>query len=69
MDNVEISKTIDRLRRAQPRNADTMAVCDALAMLLVKVLVAKPASQPVCPECERRRQQTADRVRRYRSKT
>ena len=34
MDANELTKTIGRLRRAQPRNADMMAVCDALERLL-----------------------------------
>ena len=37
MDTNELSQTIGRLRRAQPRNPDTMAVCDALEAKLVKV--------------------------------
>ena len=64
MDSVEISKTIDRLRRAQPRNADTLAVCDALAALLV----VKPVVASTCPECERRRQRGAELVRRHRAR-
>ena len=38
----DIRQAIDRLRRSQPRNPDTMAVCDKLLELI---------SQPIAPAC------------------
>lgn len=82
MMEVTLQKTIARLRRTMPRNADVMAVCDALEFAPPPAIVKdidisgvdlKPG--PIvempreCPECKRRREQTRARVRKSRRKT
>jgi len=46
-DNIELTHVIARLRRAQPRNADTQVVCDELERRLVNPHAgAEPSASP-----------------------
>jgi hypothetical protein len=47
--SVDLLKTIARLRRAMPRNADVTEVCDALEGLLQRRSLALPAVSSVPP--------------------
>lgn len=49
MSNIDLTQAIGRLRRAQPRNPDTMAVCDALERMIVGK-ATKPAVEAKPPE-------------------
>jgi len=55
--SVEIQQLIGRVRRAMPRNADVMQICDELE---------KRIRRANCPDCEKRRAQTLARVRKHR---
>jgi hypothetical protein len=65
----DLAQTIGRVRRAMPRNADVMAVCDA-ERLMAAAAIAKPptlATVPECPACAVRRKLTqAEHQRNYR---
>jgi hypothetical protein len=52
----KLIQTIARLRRSQPHNADTQAVCDALE------------NQLHCPKCEENKRQVRERVARFRQR-
>lgn len=73
-DHTEISQLIGRLRRAQPRNPDTTALCDwaessiTAPVALPATTVADSSATPECAECKRRRKQTAVRVAKVRGK-
>lgn len=60
MDNVML-QAVQRLRRAQGRNADTMLICDELERRIVSQQV-----ETGCPECERRKVANRLRVRKHR---
>ena len=65
---------IARVRRAMPRNADVMAICDALEVTLHKpeghvTPEAVTLRKSGCPVCEARRAADAARARRHRAKT
>ncbi len=67
----ETFKDIAYLRRTQPRNEFTLRVCGAYEKLWQQYkLLANAATIEVvertCKECERRREQVRDRVRRHR---
>lgn len=72
-----ISETIARVRRAMPRNADVMEVCDfandkmAVVMTSVEQKVMKdPATSReavLCSRCEKRRAAHAVEMRKYRA--
>jgi hypothetical protein len=77
----ETLQAIGRLRRAQPRNPDTMLVCDELERALtfplkvaevdVKDIVLKPGAITVipnkkCPVCEARKSADRARVQKHR---
>ena len=74
----DILQAIGRLRRAQPRNPDTMLVCDELerrlAAPLMRVTVEPDGSakseivDESCPVCEARRAVVRKRVNRYRKR-
>jgi hypothetical protein len=74
----DILQAIGRLRRAQPRNPDTMLVCDELerrlAAPLMKINVEPDGSTQTeiidenCPVCESRRATVRNRVKRYRTR-
>jgi hypothetical protein len=71
MERIDLVQLVDRLRRAQPRNADVMALCDyAMVTLQTKPVTYQP--EPVtyqattCPRCEALAKRERDRVRRWR---
>jgi hypothetical protein len=57
----DISSIVARLRRAQPRNLDTQAVCDALAAAL-----DAQHRKVECPECARRKAAAVKRTTAWR---
>ena len=70
----ETLQAIGRLRRAQPKNPDTAHVLDEFEHLWAeyKKLASAEKLEIVtrndCPECERRRRQTRDRVAAHRKR-
>jgi hypothetical protein len=60
-DTAELSSIIARLRRSQPRNLDTLAVCDALEARLIEESKPKPVAQHSAnPRTEYQRQYMRD---------
>ena len=77
MDSNDLRTAIGRIRRAMPRNADVMLICDAAEATLIKPPVTLQAPLPVtlhppvtlhCPACAERRRRNLERVRRHRAK-
>ena len=60
MDTVELSSLISRLRREQPRNSVTMALCDALEARIIEENRPKPIAQQSNPRTEYQRQYMRD---------
>ena len=58
-----VLEAVARLKRSQPRNADTILVCNALEAFLYK-----QALPVVCPVCVERRKVKAASMRRYRGR-
>lgn len=56
---------IARVRRAMPRNMDVMAICEVAEKAGICPAVLPPSE---CPECARRREANAQRVRKFREK-
>lgn len=54
MRDLDLMQTIDRVRRAMPRNADVMAVCDALDAALRQAQVRTPRPKLTRAEIQRR---------------
>jgi len=58
----ELFAAIARLKRQMPRNADAMAICDALEATLVRPApTVAPRNVTLCPACEARRLQNVAR--------
>ena len=80
MDSTELVQLVDRLKRTFPRQPDVLALCEhvtlhmqAVALPTTPVALRVTSTQHVmstahsgCLECERRRKQTLERVRRAR---
>lgn len=62
----EIIQAIGRLRRAQPRNEDTLLVCEELERRLCAP--KSTSSQTNCKVCEARKATTRNRVARHRKR-
>jgi hypothetical protein len=67
----DLSTITGRIGRAMPRNADVMALCDALDVTLRKRTpeTLQPNVTLHCPACAERRRRGLERVRRYRQKS
>jgi hypothetical protein len=80
MDSTELVQLVDRLKRTFPRQPDVLALCEHVTLHRCPVaLPTTPVALPVtstqhvmstahsgCLECERRRKQALERVRRAR---
>ncbi len=64
---MSLYQTISRIRRAMPRNADVMTICDELE----KRLTVQPSIPTGCPKCERfadlNRQRAREGMRKLRA--
>jgi hypothetical protein len=49
----DLQQAIDRVRRAMPRNADVMMLCDALEERLVSTAEAAPPPAPKAPRSQK----------------
>jgi hypothetical protein len=58
-----VLEAVTRLKRSQPRNADTILICNAL-----EAVQYREASPVICPVCAERRRLKAAAMRRYRGK-
>lgn len=65
--DMELMQTIDRVRRAMPRNGDVMAVCNACeALMLCKPVVVRVPVEPAKPKLSRAQIQKNYRARKKR---
>jgi hypothetical protein len=74
MSDLDVIRAVARLRRSQPRNTDTLIVCEALeermaAQPMVAAAMAAAANPEAhCTECAKRRAKNAAAMKKWRNK-